>query len=120
MREGLAYAELDGFIALDALGAFVERMEHDPTFTNRHDARPLPFDAAVIMTYEGELLRNGSAIGRHFFVRKDGVFAMSITLPDPADYLPVVRVFGDVEQAERCLAQFKAHNRAWLSCNGEV
>jgi len=119
MHEVLGYAALDGFIALYALYSFIERMEHDPTFTNRHDARPLPFDAAVVMTYEGELLRNGGASARHFVVRKDGVFAMSIALPDPADYLPVVRVFGDVEQAERCLGQFKAHNRAWLLHNRE-
>lgn len=119
MREAMGYAELDGFIAMDALGVFVERMEHDPSFTNQHDARPLPFDVAVVMTYEGELLRNGGASGRHFMVRRDGVFAMSITLPDPADHLPVVRVFGDLEQAERFLARFKAHSRAWLLHNGE-
>lgn len=120
MREAMGYAELDGFIALDVLHSFIERMGHDPSFTNRHDARPLPFDSAVTMVYEGELLRNGGASGEHFVVRKDGVFAMSITLPDPADYLPIVRVFGDVEQAERFLGRFRAHNRAWLSCNGEA
>lgn len=81
---GLAYAELDGFIALDALHSFIERMAHDPSFTQRHDALPLPFDASIIMTYEGFLMRNGGASGQHFLVRKDGVFAMSVVLPDPA------------------------------------
>lgn len=119
MREAMVYAELDGFIALDVLHSFIERIASDPSFTQRHDAQTLPVDPAVTMTYEGELLRNGGASGRHFMVRREGVFAMSITLPDPAEHLPVVRVFGDLEQAERFLARFKAHNRAWLVCNRE-
>lgn len=120
MREAMGYAELDGFIALDVLHSFIERVAYDPSFTQRHDAQTLPVDPAVTMTFEGFLRRNGGASGEHFVFRKDGVFAMSITLPDPADYLPVVRMFGDVEQAERFLTRFKAHNRAWLSCNGEA
>ncbi len=114
MREAMGYAELNGLIALDALQPFIELVAHDPSVTERHDAQTLPF---VILTYEGELLRNGGASGKHFLVRKDGVFAMSITLPEPADYLPVVRIFGDAEQAERSLAQLDAHSRAWLLQN---
>lgn len=115
MREAMGYAELDGLIALDALQSFIERVAHDPSVTERHDAQTLPFDGPVILTYEGELLRNGGASGEHFLVRKDGVFAISITLPD--DHLPVVRVFGDAEQVEQFLAQLDAHSRAWLLQN---
>lgn len=120
MTKTLDYAELDGFIAQDALGSFVKRMEHDPTFTNRHQAQSVAFDKAAVITYEGELLRNGGGQAQQFFVVKDGIFAISIILPNPLDFLPVVRLFGDVEKAERFLAQLKAHNSAWLLHNGEV
>jgi len=79
----------------------------DALHTSIMDAMNTVFDAMLHRIETGRLDRRDRARG---FVAD--------TLP--ADYLPVVRVFGDVEQAERCLGRFKAHNRAWLLCNREA